>query len=128
MLRSIKNITSIVHLEAADIVLAVRVWCHKWRNADVTVYCDNMAVVNAFQNNRIRDPWLMACTRTLWYYTAAYNIDINVKHIYGVHNVYADTLSRWEIYEQQNGPVVQYLRKCKWKNITENMLFPDFQI
>ena len=29
---------------------------HKWRNADVMVYCDNMAVVNAFQNDRIRDP------------------------------------------------------------------------
>ena len=128
VLQSIKNVTSIVHLEAANIVLAVRVWCHKWRNANVTVYCDNMAVVNAFQNNRIRDPWLMACTRTLWYYTAAYNININVRHIYGVHNVYADTLSRWEIYQQQNGPVVQYLKKCKWKKVTENMLFPNFQI
>ena len=113
VLQSIKNITSIVHLEAANIVLAIRVWCHKWKNADVTVYCDNMAVVNAFQNNRIRDPWLMACTRTLWYYTAAYNIDIHVKHIYGIHNVYADTLSRWGIYEPQNGPVVQHLKKCK---------------
>ena len=72
VVRNIKNITSIVHLEAANIILATRVWCLKWRNADVTVYCDNMA----FQNNCIRDPWLMACTRTLWYNTAAYNIDI----------------------------------------------------
>ena len=128
VMQNIKNITSIVHLEAANIILAVRVWCHKWRNADVTVYCDNMAVVNAFQNNRIRDPWLMACTRTLWYYTAAYNIDITVKHIYGVQNVYADTLSRWGIYEHQVRPVVRYLKKCKWKNITQNMLFPNFQI
>ena len=49
--QNIKNITSIVHLEAANIILAVRVWCNKWRNADVTVYCDNMAVVFDYCNS-----------------------------------------------------------------------------
>ena len=67
-----------------------------------------MAGVNAFQNNRIRDLWLMACTRTLWYYTAAYNMKITEKHAYGIYNVYVDTLSLWEIYKQQNSPVIQY--------------------
>ena len=88
-----------------------------------------MAVVNAFQNNRIRDPWLMACTRTLWYCTAAYNIDITVKHIYVVYKTYTlIPCLGGESMSTRIVPVVRYFKKFKWKNITQDMLIPNFQI
>ena len=41
----------------------------------------------------------MALVGTVWLYTAAFNIDLQVNHIMGAKNTDADILSRWSIYE-----------------------------
>ena len=43
----LKEITSIVQLEAANVVMACKIWGHQWRNSKVYIWCDNMAVVAA---------------------------------------------------------------------------------
>ena len=93
----IKNLVSIVQLEAANVMLAGTIWGKQWENKEVTIWCDNLAVVHAYQSQRIKDHWLMVCCRTLWYVSARYNIKFQIQHIYGVDNVNADILSRWAI-------------------------------
>ena len=56
-------------------------------------------MVNAYHSNQIKDIWLMALVRTVGLYTAAFNIDLQVDHIIGTKNRYADVLSRWHTYE-----------------------------
>ena len=48
------------------------------------------------------------------FYSAIYNLDITVKHIYEIDNSYADILLRWDIYEANN--------------VNSHMLCPDFNI
>ena len=95
----IKNLVSIVPLEAANVMLAGTIWGKQWENKEVPIWCDNLVVVHAYQSQRIKDHWLMACCRTLWYVSARYNIKFQIQHIYGVDNVNADILSRWAIYK-----------------------------
>ena len=42
-----------MHFEAANILLAIQIWFKKWRDATVTVWCNNGAVVNAFTSQKI---------------------------------------------------------------------------
>ena len=125
---TLKSMGSIVHFEAANILLAARCWAKKWADATVLIYCDNLAVVNAFTHNRMRDNILMTIIRSVWLYTAAYNINLIVKHISGANNVYANVLSRWPHYCSSNTTVVQFLKICKWEQVLPNDLIPNFQI
>ena len=117
----IKNLVSIVQLEAANVMLAARVWGKQWENQEVTMWCDNLAVVHACQSQKIKDHWLMACCRTLWY-IAKYNIKFQFQHIYGIDNVYADILSRWNIYKNSNTSVVKNFKKCSWMQVNNEMI------
>ena len=109
-------------------VMACKLWGNEWRNSRVYIWCDNMAVVAACQSNKIRDNWLMACCRTLWWLSAIYNLDIVVKHIYGSDNIKADILSRWDVYKEYNNIQVKFLKNCIWEETSSDMLWPDFKI
>ena len=124
----IKNLVSIVQLEAANVMLAARVCGKHWENQEVVIWCDNLAVVHACQSQKIKDHWLMACCCTLWYIAAKYNIKFHFQHIYGIDNVYADILSRWNIYINSNTSLVQNLKKCNWRQVNNEMLLPDLNI
>ena len=41
----------------------------------------------------------MACVRMAWLICAKNNVELQVKHVRGSANVYADILSRWEYYQ-----------------------------
>ena len=123
----IKDLASIVQLEAANIMLAAKLWAKNWANCEITVWYDNLAVVHACQSQRIKDNWLMAYCRTLWYIFAKY-IKFNVQHIYGVDNVKADILSRWHIYKYSNLQEVKNLEKLDWAEVNSDMLWPNFSV
>ena len=124
----ILNIASIVHLEAANILIAFELWASYWENSKLTIWCDNLAVVHAFTFCKIRDAWLMACVRNVWQFTIIYNINLVVKHIAGQKNIDADILSRWDKYENIPCVEVKYLQSCCWFKACADMLYPDFSI
>ena len=70
----------------------------------------------------------MAAVRTVWLYTAAFNTDLQVNHIMGVRNTYADILSRWHTYEASELSPVKILKKCDCKIVDPSSLLPDFSI
>ena len=86
----LKQMCTIVHFEAVNILVALCTWSSSLYNSKCIVYCDNMAVVECFTSHKIRDPFLMACVRTAWLICAKNNIKIVVKFIPGHRNTYAD--------------------------------------
>ena len=115
-------------LRDAKVMVAFRLWAHAWVNNKVEVHCDNAAVVSVINSGSSRDPFLAACTRTLWLIKAQYNIIVSVSHIRGKDNVYADILSRWPSMKHTKSPVIHYLRSCTWHTVNTNDLQPDFSI
>ena len=101
---------SIVHLEMYNIFLALGVWASHWKNASITINCDNQAVVAALTNLRIKDSLLMLIARNIWLLAAQFDIELNVIYVNTKHNIYADILSRWFTAATFDKKYIDYLR------------------
>ena len=66
IIEPLSNNMSIVHLEAANIILTLKCWEKLIKNSCTVIWCDNFAVVNAFTHHKIRDVFLMSWVRTAW--------------------------------------------------------------
>ena len=124
----LQEVCTIVHLEAANVMLAVRTSGKLLLNYECIIWCDNEAVVNSFQSLRIQDPFIMACVRSVWLTCAIFNIKSVVKHISGKSNNYADMLSRWHVYRMVKNPQVELIKKCIWYYPKVQDMFPNFNI
>lgn len=59
--------------------------------------CDNLGTVNIISKGRSKDPFIMKLMRTLVMCAAENNFAIYSKHVAGVHNNIADSLSRLQM-------------------------------
>ena len=84
----------IVHLEMLNVVVALRLWGGHWRNGCITIFCDNYSVVQVIMSGKTKDPFLALCIRNIWLLAAYNDIELIVRHIPGINNTIADTLSR----------------------------------
>ena len=80
--------------EMAPIVVATIVWGHTWKGGQVTVFCDNTAVVAAITNRSCKEKHVMRLLRVLFFVEAHYQFTIAAKYIPGPNNTLADHLSR----------------------------------
>ena len=124
----LKTLYTIVQFEAVNNLVMLRTWGKYMKNKKCTVYCDNMAVVNAYTNHKIQNPFLMACVRSVWLIYAVNNIKLHINHIKGKENTYADILSRWQAYFYSNSPYVSILKQCDWYYPQPVNAVPNFQI
>ena len=85
---------TIVHLEMLNLIIALKLWGHRWAHMTVRFYCDNLAVVQVVNTGKTRDEWLALCLRNIWLLIASYDITLKVDHIRGSVNNVADMLSR----------------------------------
>ena len=106
---SLKQICTIMHLEAVNIVVALHTWSTILYNNKCTAYCDSMAVVECFTSHKICDPFLMAYVGTAWLICAKNNIKLLVKLIPGHKNKYADISSRCQYHNDCKVTEVQLL-------------------
>ena len=115
---------SIVHLEAANVLVALRCWAKSLRNSHCLIWCDNWAVINAFTSHKINDPFLSDYARSVWLICAIFNINMKIKHIAGTSNLYADILSRWSHYRYLQNNHVTFLNNCEWFFPSSTMTLP----
>ena len=108
------SLMSIVHLEAANVLIALRCWSKDLRNTHCLIWCDNWAVVNAFTSHKINDPFHSDCARSVWLICAIYNINMTIKHIAGDNNIHADILPRRSHYKYLQNDEVTFLNNCEW--------------
>jgi hypothetical protein len=89
----------IAHLEAINVLLAVRTWFSEFRGRVVNIHCDNMVAVQILASGRGADTYINTISRNLWLLTAKGDISLQFHHIEGKKNILADLLSRFgQIY------------------------------
>ena len=97
---------NITILEFYPIVLSVLVWGYKMRNKRITFYTDNAALVDIINKATSRDVIVMIFVRRLVLACLKYNILFRARHVPGVKNVLADSLSRLQVAKfKQLAPV-----------------------
>lgn len=92
IIRSAQHITA---LELYTIVVAVKCSASKLHHCKFIVSCNNEAAVTVANSGKSKDPFMKHCLHELWFTAAVYDYELIACHIPGVHNVLADTLSRW---------------------------------
>ena len=80
----------ITKYEMYNVVIALKVWAHAWKNKIIHVHCDNENTVRVCT----RDSFLNRCLHEIWLVAAENNITVKLKHIPGKDNSVADALSR----------------------------------
>ena len=119
----------IVHLEMLNILVALRKWHKFWAHSKVQIFCDNLAVVLVTASGKTKDPYLAACLRNLWLITATCDIDLEVNHIPGTHNNWADFLSRLHGKGYTDPELLSYLEdNYHWEKIGITDLTLDLSI
>lgn len=84
----------ISQLEMLNLTVAVKLWASEWAGKSVLIYCDNAASVATLAHGRARDSFLLKCAREIWFYTAKYDVQLQVEHKPGKQLKTVDRLSR----------------------------------
>ena len=84
---------SIVHFEMYNVYVAISHWGNSWRNHNVFIHLDNMAVVHVLNTMCTNDEFLGVCIRNVLFLAAKYNLHLSAGHIPGALNSRADALS-----------------------------------
>ena len=113
---------NIVHLEMLNILVALRVWNQSWAKSRVRIACDNEAVVHVLNSGRTRDLILAAIARNIQLQVATWDINLQVNHIAGKDNHFADLLSHWTIIEDPQVKLKTCLPQHQWVGIQQNHL------
>jgi len=87
---------SIAHLEALNVVVAIKTWAKSLTNKTVIIHSDSATAVAVMQAGRGRDSFIQACAREVWLTAAVNNIAVSIRHVPG-DSLFdtADALSRW---------------------------------
>ena len=113
----------IIHLEMLNTVIALRTWGHCWHHSAISIFCDNLGVVQVVETRRTRDSFLAICIRNIWLITATWDIQLNIHHIPGVYNIIAGTLSRVYLDKPVNLNLLNILQShCIWEIIPPAIL------
>ena len=119
----------IVHLEMLNIIIALKVWGSKWHHSVIDIYCDNLGVVQVVETGKTRDPFLAVSIQNIWLITASLDIQLNINHIPGVHNVIADTLSRIYSDKPANSELLSILQdNFIWEHIPSHYFDLNLQL
>ena len=87
---------SINYLELYALTIAIVNWIHKFENQRISIFCDNMSVVQMVNKTSSKCKNCMVLIRIIVLHTLTHNVKVNVKHVAGKLNTYADWLSRLE--------------------------------
>ena len=89
-----------------------------WRHSAITIFCDNLGVVQVVETVKTKDPLLGLCIRNIWLLTDTFDIQLHILHIAGTNNVIAETLSRVYSEKPVNLEILKVLQDSYvWHNI-----------
>ena len=88
---------NIAVLESYPLVLNVFIVGHFMRNQRITIFTDNEALVHVINKCSCRDKFLMSFVRRLVLVCLQSNILFRARHVPGIKNDLADSLSRLQI-------------------------------
>ena len=77
-------------LEYLTIVIASKLWGHRWAQRRIMLHCDNLVSVQVLNSGRTRHPFLADCVRELWFLPAQFDFELRAVHIPGNDNRIAE--------------------------------------
>ena len=86
---------TLVHYEAFNVLLAIRLWGPLFKGKSVLVWCHNWAIVRILSSGKGSEPTLLAVARNIWLELARFDVELVIQHSSGHRNVVADLLSGW---------------------------------
>ena len=89
---------SIAWKELYPIFLSCSIWGNSWHGSRVLFHCDNETVVNVWKKGTSRCPAIMDLVRRTFFCAAKGNFTIAIRHIRGINNNIADSLSRLQMH------------------------------
>ena len=92
-----KEFTNIAQLELLAILLAVRLWGHKFTGKIIRISCDNEACVPVVNYGHSRNHAMQKILREIVMVVGRHQFLIKLVHISGRNNELPDALSRWYI-------------------------------
>ena len=92
-----KHKPSIEYLELFAVTAAVLTWIHKFKNRRIILFCDNQSVVDMINATSTSCKNCMVLIRIIVLRGLINNVRIFARHVAGVKNVFADSLSRNKI-------------------------------
>ncbi|KAM4704927.1 uncharacterized protein WCC33_009743 [Rhinophrynus dorsalis] len=90
-------VRNLAFLELFPIVVAVEIWGEKLRNKKVLFWSDNMAVVHVINRSTSKSYPVLALLRHLVLLCLRHNISFRARHVPGMDNAIADSLSRLQL-------------------------------
>ena len=93
------DLKNIMVRELVPIALACWTWGSQWKQLKIVFHCDNHAAVDAWSKGSCRNRKAMAVIRSILAAAAKHNFIVYLRHIAGVRNDIADSLSRLQIQQ-----------------------------
>ena len=84
-------------LECLAVVVAVKLWAHKYKGMNLLLHCDNSSTVSVINKGKANHPFTQACLRELVWTSGKNDIWIKVVHVAGITNRFADLCSRFNL-------------------------------
>ncbi len=98
---------------------------HSLHNQIVTMFVDNMGMVQCINSGKSKDPAIMCLIIALYYYTSIYHVNYKFVHLYSVDNGSADVLSRLQLRRfQALNPLADQLITPPGECIIDFNIFP----
>ena len=88
---------SMAFMELYPIVVAAILWGHLWRGTRIIFMCDNQSVIDIIFKGRSKETYILKLMRRLVMCSLVNNFVMYSKHIPGIHNDIADSLSRLQL-------------------------------
>ena len=111
-------------LECLVLVVAVKIWAHRFPCKKFVLHCDSMITVRAINLGSSRNKVIQNCLRELHTVIAYTNVDVKTKFYPGSQKRLADELSRWGRHCSHK---IEALRSvANWKRIEVTLSDYDF--
>ena len=107
---------SINYLELYGVLIAVYNWLHMFKNMSITLFCDNISVVQMINNTSSNCRNCMVLIRMMVLKMLSHNTRIKAKHVPGHLNKYSDLLSRhkyklfWQLARKNSSIGARHLK------------------
>ena len=83
--------------ELFAIYIACYLWGPSWSGKHICMWCDNLPVVSIINSKRSKSPRIMDLVRAITILTLEQNFSFTARHIPGLDNSIADSLSRFQM-------------------------------
>ena len=99
--------------EPFAVYIACYLWGPSWSKKHIYIFCDNLPVVSIINSKRSKSPWIMNLVPAFTILTFEHHFSFANRHIPGLDNSVADSLSRFQIDRfRQLAPYAPYPFPC----------------